>query len=68
MARYADSLLTEGEQSSCARASTGWRSSCERAPASLLWLLAILLLIAVVWFNVAPGRAARHRRASASSS
>ena len=56
MARYADSLLTEGETVIyrtrqhwlalfIAKSRLGW----------FLWILAILWLIAVVWFNVGPG-------------
>jgi hypothetical protein len=53
--RYADSLLTEGEQV-VLRARQHWLALFSKARAGVfLFLLGILLLIAIVWLNVAPG-------------
>lgn len=53
--RYADTLLTQGEII-VLRTRQHWLALLVRARAALgLWLLGILLLVAIVWFNVAPG-------------
>lgn len=53
--RYADSLLTEGEQI-VLRSRQHWLALLSRARTGvLLWLIGIALLVVVVWFNVAPG-------------
>jgi hypothetical protein len=55
MARYADTLLTEGEVI-ILRTRQHWLALAGRARAAFaLWGLGLLLLIAVAWFNVAPG-------------
>ncbi len=55
MSRYADSLLTEGEIV-VLRTRQHWLALLVRARAALLlWLLGILLLAAIIVFNVAPG-------------
>src|SRR5512141_2097287 len=55
MARYADTLLTEGEVI-ILRTRQHWLALVGRARAALaLWAVGLLLLIAVAWFNVAPG-------------
>ena len=56
--RYADSLLTEGEVV-VLRSRQHWLSILARTRLGLLlWGLAILLLIGIVWFNVAPASGA----------
>ena len=55
MSRYADSLLTEGEVV-VLRTRQHWLALLVRARAALLlWLVGILLLGAIIFFNVAPG-------------
>ena len=55
MARYSDSLLTEGENV-ILRSRQHWLALVARSQAGwLLWIVAIVLLVAVVWFNVGPG-------------
>src|SRR5688500_11618547 len=53
--RYADSLLTEGEQV-VLRSRQHWLALLSRARTGvLLWVIGLALLVVVVWFNVAPG-------------
>jgi hypothetical protein len=53
--RYADSLLTEGEQV-VLRSRQHWLALFSKARAGVfLWILGILVLIAIVALNVAPG-------------
>jgi hypothetical protein len=53
--RYADSLLTEGEQV-VLRSRQHWLALFSRARTGVfLWLIGIALLIVIVWLNVAPG-------------
>ena len=53
--RYADSLLTEGEQI-ILRTRQHWLALIIRAKAAVgLWLLGLLLLAAIVFFNITPG-------------
>lgn len=53
--RYADTLLTEGE-SVVLRTRQHWLALVYRARTSLLlWLIGIVLLAVILWFNVAPG-------------
>ncbi len=53
--RYADSLLTEGEVV-VLRSRQHWLSILAKTRLGFaLWGLAILLLIGIIWFNVAPG-------------
>jgi hypothetical protein len=53
--RYADSLLTEGEIV-VHRTRQHWLALLARSRMGLfLWAIAIVLLIAIVWFNVSPG-------------
>jgi hypothetical protein len=53
--RYADSLLTEGEQI-VLRSRQHWLALLSRARTGvLLWVIGLALLVVVVWFNVAPG-------------
>jgi hypothetical protein len=55
MARYADTLLTEGEVI-ILRTRQHWLALAGRARAAFaLWGIGLLLLILIVWFNVAPG-------------
>ena len=55
MARYADSLLTEGEVI-VLRTRQHWLALMSRARAALLlWLIGLVLLGLVIYFNVAPG-------------
>jgi hypothetical protein len=55
MARYADSLLTQGEQI-VLRSRQHWLALLSKArDALLLWLLGIALIIVVIFFNIAPG-------------
>jgi Na+-transporting methylmalonyl-CoA/oxaloacetate decarboxylase gamma subunit len=55
MARYADSLLTEGEQI-VLRSRQHWLALLSRARTGLLlWVIGLALLVAVVWFNVGTG-------------
>jgi hypothetical protein len=53
--RYADSLLTEGEQI-VLRSRQHWLALLSRARTGvLLWVIGLALLVVVVWFNVASG-------------
>ncbi|MEO6350408.1 MAG: PH domain-containing protein [Candidatus Limnocylindrales bacterium] len=53
--RYADTLLTEGEQV-VLRSRQHWLALFSRARQGVfLWLVGIALLIVVVWLNIAPG-------------
>ena len=53
--RYADTLLTEGE-SVVLRTRQHWLALVYKArTALLLWLIGIILLGLVVWFNISPG-------------
>jgi len=55
VARYADSLLTEGEVI-VLRTRQHWLALMSRARAALLlWLIGLVLLGLVIYFNVAPG-------------
>ena len=55
MGRYADSLLTEGEQI-IVRTRQHWLALLSKSrDALLLFLIGIALLVVVVWFNVQPG-------------
>lgn len=55
MARYADSLLTQGEQI-VLRSRQHWLALLSKArDALLLWLLGFVLIAVVIFFNVAPG-------------
>ena len=55
MARYADTLLTEGEVI-VLRTRQHWLALAGRARAAfVLWGAGLLLLFLIVWFNVAPG-------------
>jgi membrane protein YdbS with pleckstrin-like domain len=55
MARYVDSLLIEGEQS-VLRTRPHWLSLMAESKLGWgLWILAIVWLVGVLWFNVAPG-------------
>jgi len=55
--RYADSLLTEGEVV-VLRTRQHWLSILSKTRLGLfMWGVAILLLIGIIWFNVAPGLA-----------
>jgi len=55
VARYADSLLTEGEVI-VLRTRQHWLALLSRARAALLlWLIGLVLLGLVIYFNVAPG-------------
>lgn len=52
---YADSLLTDGEHV-VVRARAHWLSLLSKSRAGLLlWFIAIVLFVAIVWFKVGPG-------------
>jgi hypothetical protein len=55
MGRYADSLLTQGEQV-VLRTRQHWLALLSKArDALLLWVLGIVLIVVVIFFNIAPG-------------
>ena len=55
MGRYADSLLTQGEQV-VLRTRQHWLALLSKArDALLLWVLGVVLIVVVIFFNIAPG-------------
>ena len=57
MARYADSLLTQGEQI-VLRSRQHWLALLAKSRQALvLWFIAIVLIVVVIFFNVQPGLA-----------